>query len=135
MASTEMIEKLATRATAAEQMIQILTKQIEEIKANQGKGDSAQEIRTLRAENAQLKSEILEAKQKLIDAEKAAGISTVEFKAPAQQVAPEAPVVREDKAKEKTPPAPKKEKAKKEKKEPEKKPDGGAGGDSVDIGR
>ena len=132
MASTEMIEKLATRATAAEQMIQILTKQIEEIKANQGKGDSAQEIRTLRAENAQLKSEILEAKQKLIDAEKAAGISTVEFKAPAQQVAPEAPVAKEEKAKEKTPPAPKKEKTKKE---TEKKPDGGAGGDSVDIGR
>ena len=127
MASAEMIEKLATKATAAEQMIQILTKQIEEIKANQGKGDFAQEVRKLRSENAQLKNEILEAKKKLIEAEKAAGISQIE--ATPQQVDPEKPVP--SKAKESTPP--KKEKAKKEKKEPEKKADGG--GDSVDIGR
>ena len=70
MVSAEMIEKLATKATAAEQMIQILTKQIEEIKANQGKGDYAQEVRKLRSENAQLKNEILEAKKKLIEAER-----------------------------------------------------------------
>ena len=129
MASAEMIEKLATKATAAEQMIQILTKQIEEIKANQGKGDFAQEVRKLRSENAQLKNEILEAKKKLIEAEKAAGISQIE--ATPQQVDPEKPVPSKEKAKESTPP--KKEKAKKEKKEPEKKADGG--GDSVDIGR
>ena len=132
MASTEMIEKLATRATAAEQMIEILIKQIEEIRANQGKGDYAEEIKKLRAENSQLKGEIQSAKKKLIEAEKAAGIVQVDFKTDATKAEPAKAV---EKSKENSPaPAAKKEKPKKEKKEPAEKQKV-EGGDAVDIGR
>ena len=131
MASAEVIEKLATRATAAEQMIEILIKQIEDIKANQGKGNYTEEIKKLRAENSLLKGEIQSAKKKLIEAEKAAGIVQVDVKPEATKA--DAPKAVEQQPKESSPAPAKKEKAKKEKKEPaEKKPEGG---DAVDIGR
>ena len=135
MASAEMIEKLATRATAAEQMIEILIKQIEEIKANQGKGDYAQEIKLLRSENARLKSEVQAAKDNLVKAEKAAGISQVDVQSPVDVLETKQSEPIKDNAKDASPaPAPKKEKAKKEKKEPEKKVEGGDAA-AVDIGR
>ena len=113
MASAEVIEKLATRATAAEQMIEILIKQIEEIKTKQVKGnDYAQEIKTLRAENSQLKGEIQSAKKKLIEAEKDAGIVQVDFKPDTTKAEP--PKVAEN-LKENSPAPTKKEKPKKEK--------------------
>ena len=45
MATAEVIKRLSTRATAAEQMIQLLKKQIEEVR---GSGNYAQEIQNLR---------------------------------------------------------------------------------------
>lgn len=131
MATAEIIKRLSTRATAAEQMIQLLKKQIDQVRACNQSGGYAQEIQSLRQENAQLKAQVEEWKGKLVAAEKAAGI---------QQVSATSPPAAAAASKSKEPsPAPaqgteKKEKPKKEKKEkaPAASNDGG---ESVDVGR
>ena len=87
MAAAEVIKRLSSRATAAEQMIQILRKQVEEIRSNQGSGNYSQEIQKLKRENAQLKSQVDEWKGKLIATEKAAGITQVESSVKATKAA------------------------------------------------
>ena len=129
MATAEVIKRLSTRATAAEQMIQLLKKQIDEVRlsGSMSGGNHAQEIQNLKRENAQLKAQVEEWKGKLVAAEKSAGI---------QQVAEsEPPKVEAPPPKESTPPVKneKKEKPKKEKKE--KAPAPSDGDNVVDVGR
>ena len=82
MASIETVKKLETRAVAAEQLIQMLRSQINEIRSfsNQEKSQGSnedQEIKTLALENAQLKQKILEQKALLVAAEAKAGVKQV----------------------------------------------------------
>ena len=133
MATAEVIKRLSTRATAAEQMIQLLRRQIEEIKVSQGSAGSAdQEIQKLKVENSQLKAQVAEWKSKLIAAESANGIKQVSSnisgaaietpKIEAKKVSPEKEV--------------KKEKPKKEKKEDKSQAASSDGGASeVHVGR
>lgn len=125
MATAEVIKRLSTRATAAEQMIQLLRRQIEEVKAAQGQNvgnDAAKEVQALRRENAQLKAQIEEWKGKLTSAEAANGIVQVKgavavTKAEGAELKPEA----------------KKEKPKKE--AAVKKAEPPSGDETVDVGR
>ena len=82
MTSIETVKKLETRAVAAEQLIQMLRSQINEIRSfsNQEKSQGSsedQEIKTLALENAQLKQKILEQKALLVAAEIKAGVKQV----------------------------------------------------------
>ena len=67
--ATEIIKRLSTRATEAEQMIQFLKKQIESIKVAQGSSNGSssmdKEIQLLRRENSQLKAQVSDWKNKL----------------------------------------------------------------------
>ena len=134
MATAEVIKRLSTRATAAEQMIQLLRRQIDEIKVSQGSAGSAdQEIQKLKVENSQLKAQVAEWKSKLIAAESANGIKQVSSsnisgaavdtpKVEAKKISPEKEV--------------KKEKPKKEKKEDKSQAASSDGGASdVHVGR
>ena len=72
MASAEILKRLETRAVAAEQMIQALRHQIDEIRLATEKSSSVtedNELRTLTIENEQLKKEIIAQKSLLIEAE------------------------------------------------------------------
>ena len=133
--ATEIIKRLSTRATEAEQMIQLLKKQIELIKVSQGSSNGSsmdQEIQLLRRENSQLKAQVSEWKTKLVAAENVNGVKQVAVTSvpsltSSEEIKKPSP--------EKEMPA-KKEKPKKEKKE-DKKPatsDGG-GGNDVHVGR
>ncbi len=139
MATAEVIKRLATRATAAEQMIQILTKQISEIKASGGAGGNvAQEMQQLKTENAQLRSQVEEWKNKLIAAEKANGIVQVEVKQPPKSEASASSNVKEPSPKPVQDQAPKEAKKdkKKNKEDSGKKAAPGGGDDNpVDVGR
>ena len=135
--ATEIIKRLSTRATEAEQMIQLLKKQIELIKVSQGSSNGSsmdQEIQLLRRENSQLKAQVSEWKTKLVSAENVNGVKQI-----AVTSVPSLTTSSEEIKKpspEKEMPA-KKEKPKKEKKE-DKKPatsDGGGGGNDVHVGR
>ena len=82
MTSIEAVKKLETRAVAAEQLIQMLRSQINEIRSfsNQEKSQGSsedQEIKTLALENAQLKQKILEQKALLVAAETKAGVKQI----------------------------------------------------------
>ena len=64
MASADVIKRLETRAIAADQMIQMLRYQINEIRASTDKESSGatedNEIKALAIENAELKKKIME---------------------------------------------------------------------------
>lgn len=79
MASADVMKRLETRAIAAEQMIQMLRSQINEIKSFSTEGNSCSnednEIQNLATENEQLKKQILAQKNLLVAAESKAGIS------------------------------------------------------------
>ena len=82
MTSIETVKKSETRAVAAEQLIQMLRSQINEIRSfsNQEKSQGSsedQEIKTLALENAQLKQKILEQKALLVAVETKAGVKQV----------------------------------------------------------
>ena len=81
MASADVMKRLETRAIAAEQMIQMLRSQINEIKSFSTEGNSCSnednEIQNLATENEQLKKQILAQKNLLVAAESKAGISQV----------------------------------------------------------
>lgn len=132
MATAEVIKRLSTRATAAEQLIQLLKKQIEEVKLSQGaSGNYAQEIQKLKLENAQLKTQVEEWKGKLEAAEGASGVQQVSVKVPQAQA--------QEKQKSPSPPQSQeqvKEKKEKPKKEKAEKPANKIeGGGDVDVGR
>jgi len=69
MASTEMMKRLETRASAAEQIITLLKDQIAEIKTCAQNNAYNGEIEQLKSENENLKIEIETWKKKLIEAE------------------------------------------------------------------
>jgi len=76
MASAEVLQKLETRAVAAEKLISMLKLQIaeaKEVQKQKGSAASDAELETLRAQNASLKSEIETWKGKLVQAEIANG--------------------------------------------------------------
>ena len=129
MATAEVIKRLSTRATAAEQLIQLLKKQIEEVKLSQGaSGNYAQEIQKLKLENAQLKTQVEEWKGKLEAAEGASGVQQVSVKVPQAQAQAQA----QEKQKSPSPPQSQeqvKEKKEKPKKEKAEKPANKVGGD------
>ena len=82
MASADVVKRLETRAIAAEQMIQMLSSQINEIRSfssNKKPTFSTEhnEIKALSIENAQLKKKIEEQKKLLVAAETKAGIKQV----------------------------------------------------------
>ena len=82
MASADVVKRLETRAIAAEQMIQMLRSQINEIRQfstdkNSLGSNEDKEIQTLSTENAELKKKILEQKNILIDVESKHGITQV----------------------------------------------------------
>jgi FtsZ-binding cell division protein ZapB len=81
MATAAVLKRLASRATEAEQMIQLLRSKIGELRACQAGGSGStgytQEIQTLRRENTQLNSQVEEWKGKLIAAENANGVVQV----------------------------------------------------------
>lgn len=118
MATAEVIKTLATKATAAEQMIKLLRKQVDEIRqaggCAAGAANYSQEIQSLKRENAQLKEQVEAWKGKLVSAEKSAGIQQIAATLPAPE--PQQPKS-EAKAAETKPekPAEKKEKPKKKK--------------------
>jgi len=137
MATAEVIKTLATKATAAEQMIKLLRKQVDEIRqaggCAAGAANYSQEIQSLKRENAQLKEQVEAWKGKLVSAEKSAGIQQIAATVPAAE--PQQPKS-EAKAAETKPekPAEKKEKPKKEKKPaPASTSDGSE--NVVDVGR
>ena len=131
--ATEIIKRLSTKATEAEQMIQFLKKQIELIKVTQGSSNGSsmdQEIQLLRRENSQLKAQVSEWKTKLITAENVNGIKQVAVTS--------VPSTSSEEIKKPSPekeiPA-KKEKPKKEKKEDKKPATSDGGGNDVHVGR
>ena len=134
--ATEIIKRLSTRATEAEQMIQLLKKQIELIKVSQGSSNGSsmdQEIQLLRRENSQLKAQVSEWKTKLVSAENVNGVKQIAVTSVPSLISSEE--IKKP-SPEKEMPA-KKEKPKKEKKE-DKKPatsDGGGAGNDVHVGR
>ena len=133
--ATEIIKRLSTRTTEAEQMIQLLKKQIELIKVAQGSSNGSsidQEIQLLRRENSQLKAQVSDWKNKLNAAENANGVKQVTV----TSVPPSTPSSDEIKksSPEKEMPA-KKEKPKKEKKEDTKPATSDGGGNDVHVGR
>jgi len=134
--ATEIIKRLSTRATEAEQMIQFLKKQIESIKVAQGSSNGSssmdKEIQLLRRENSQLKAQVSDWKNKLIAAENASGVKQITT---AASVPPSTSTVEIKKpSPEKEMPA-KKEKPKKEKKEDKKPATSDGGGNDVHVGR
>ena len=86
MASTEVLKRLETRATAAEKMIEMLRNQINELRVTTDKESSVTtagaEIKALTIENAQLKEKIADQKKLLIAAETKAGITQVSSNLP-----------------------------------------------------
>lgn len=133
--ATEIIKRLSTRTTEAEQMIQLLKKQIELIKVAQGSSNGSsidQEIQLLRRENSQLKAQVSDWKNKLNAAENANGVKQFTV----TSVSPSTPSSDEIKksSPEKEMPA-KKEKPKKEKKEDTKPATSDGGGNDVHVGR
>ena len=83
MASADVIKRLETRAVAAEQLINMLRTQIQEIKSfstsqNSSGSNEEKEIESLTIENAKLKKKIEEQKNLLIAAESNVGIKQVQ---------------------------------------------------------
>ena len=83
MASADVIKRLETRAVAAEQLINMLRTQIQEIKSfstspNSSGSNEEKEIESLTIENANLKKKIEEQKNLLIAAESNVGIKQVQ---------------------------------------------------------
>ena len=83
MASADVIKRLETRAVAAEQLINMLRTQIQEIKSfstsqNSSGSNEEKEIESLTIENANLKKKIEEQKNLLIAAESNLGIKQVQ---------------------------------------------------------
>jgi len=134
MAAAEVIKRLSTRATAAEQMIQLLRKQVDGIRQSSGcaagSANYAQEIQNLKRENNQLKEQVEQWKGKLISAEKSSGTQQITTSVPE---AAEPHQAKSEGLSEQTKPE-KKEKPKKEKKPAVASSNDGADA-IVDVGR
>lgn len=140
MASADVIKRLETRAVAAEQLINMLRTQIQEIKSfstsqNSSGSNEEKEIESLTIENANLKKKIEEQKNLLIAAESNVGIKQVQSNEAKIKI--EAPKVVEaiqnEPSGETNPSEKKTEKKKKEKSE--KKPQAPIEEAKVDVGR
>jgi len=140
MASAEALQKLETRAVAAEKLIAMLKVQIAEAKEAQKRGGApvkSAELESLKAENTSLKSEIEAWKAKLIQAEVANGKSPVKcVKADASIPGPEPGQGAQQPAPPTAPaPAAKAEKKPKKEKKEAAGPKGGEPEGPVDVGR
>jgi len=137
MASADMLKRLETRATAAEQVISLLKDQINEIKVAATTSAYSSEMESLRKENEKLKSDIEAWKKKLTQAEINNGKKV--FPHPKAAAAVAVTVKADEKEQKKAKPAkdnkPANDKPAKENKPAKDKKD--AGGDSapVDVGR